>query len=264
MGTFVLTGAASGIGAATRQRLIEADHTVIGIDLRDAEIVSDLGTADGRAAAIDGALKACDGVLDGLVTCAGVSAPASADTILGVNWFGTRDLCDGLRPALAASAGIAKVVAVSSNSTTLMPNLPEAAVDALFADDQPEALRLAQEGWDASSVAYGISKTAVARYVRRVSTTDPWAGAGIRLNAVAPGAIMTPLLQAGIDDPVQGQFIEAMAIPSGGFGQPDQIAQWIEFMLSDAADFMVGSIVFVDGGTEAVHRPDAWPQTYSL
>lgn len=264
MGDYVLTGAASGIGAATYQRLTAAGHQVIGVDLRDAEIIGDLSTPDGRAGAVGAALDACSGTLDGLVTCAGVSAPASADTILGVNWFGTRDICEGLRPALAASEGIAKVVAISSNSTTLMPNIPEDAVDALFADDQATALRLAEGGWDVSSVAYGISKTAVARYVRRMSTSDDWAGAGIRLNAIAPGAIMTPLLQAGIDDPVQGQFIEAMAIPSGGFGEPDQIAQWIEFMLSDAADFMVGSIVFVDGGTEAVHRPDAWPKTYPL
>lgn len=264
MGVYVLTGSASGIGAATRQRLTAAGHSVIGIDQREADIVADLSSTQGRSDAVTQALAACAGALDGLITCAGVSAPASAETILAVNWFGTRDLCEGLRPALAAAPGIAKVVAISSNSTTLMPNLPEQAVDALFNDDQAEALRLAQEGWDASSVAYGISKTAVARYVRRSATTDQWAGAGIRLNAVAPGAIMTPLLQAGIDDPVQGQFIEAMAIPAGGFGEPDQIAQWIEFMVTDAADFMVGSIVFIDGGTEAVHRADAWPQTYPM
>lgn len=262
--TIVLTGCASGIGAATRTRLEAAGHSIIGVDLRDAEIVADLSTDDGRERAVAEAVEACGGVLDGLVTCAGVSAPVAADVILQVNWFGSRVFLDGLRPALAASEGIAKAVAISSNSATLMPNIPEEGIDALFAGDVAEPLRMANEGWDASSIAYGISKTAVARYVRRNAPTPDWAGAGIRLNSVAPGAVMTPLLQGGLDDPMQGELIAGLQIPSGGFGEPDQLAQWIEILLSDAADFMVGSVVFVDGGSDAQIRGDAWPRTYTM
>ena len=67
MGTIAISGSASGIGAATR-KMLEADgHTVIGLDLRDAEVTADLSTHEGRDTAVAAVLDACDGVLDGLV-----------------------------------------------------------------------------------------------------------------------------------------------------------------------------------------------------
>lgn len=264
MGTHVLTGSASGIGAATRARLESAGHSVIGVDLRDADIIADLSTAEGRATALEEVRGRLDGQLDGLVPCAGVSVPASAELTVAVNWFGTETFLTGLRPELAASDGIAKVVVACSNSTTISPNTPESAVDALLAMDEAEAVRLCQESFDASAISYAVSKTALARYVRRNAPRAEWAGAGIRLNAIAPGAVQTPLLQAGLDSENYGDSIRMLPVPAGDFGSPDQIARWIEFMLSDAADFMVGSIVFVDGGSDALIRPDAWPQTFTM
>ena len=54
MGTHVVTGAAGGIGSALRERLEGDGHTVIGVDVRDAEVIADLATVDGRAAMVDG------------------------------------------------------------------------------------------------------------------------------------------------------------------------------------------------------------------
>ncbi len=265
MGTVVITGSASGIGAATRTRVEAAGHTVVGVDLRDAEVLADLSTDEGRSAALADVLERTDGVIDGLVTSAGVGPPVNEHLVLDINWFGTEVFLTGLREALAASEGIAKVVAVSSNSTTTSPNTPDELIDALLAMDGASAhAQLEDLGDFVIGFAYAASKTAVARYVRRHAPTPEWAGSGIRMNAVAPGATMTPLLQGGLDDEMFGPAIKGFPVPTGGFGSPEQIATWIEMMLSDAADFMAGSIVFVDGGTDAMVRADDWPRTYNF
>lgn len=261
MGTIVITGSASGIGAATRVRVERAGHTVVGVDRSGAEIDADLSTADGRAAAVAQISGAHDRI-DGLVTAAGISAPCDAATLIGVNWFGTEAFLSGLRPLLAAS-GDASVVAVSSNSTSTSPNTPDELVDACLAGDEPLARTLAEQHGDIFS--YPASKIAVARWVRRHAPTAEWAGSGIRLNAIAPGATQTPLLQHGLDSEELGDLIRGFPVPTGGFGTADQIAAWIEQMLiGDGARFMCGSVVFVDGGTDALVRPDAWPTTYSM
>ncbi|HEX3946368.1 MAG TPA: SDR family NAD(P)-dependent oxidoreductase, partial [Acidimicrobiales bacterium] len=106
MTTVAVTGAASGIGAACARRLAGAGATVIGIDLRDTAVRADLGTPEGRAAAIEGVTERAGGALDGLVTCAGLAgAPSRSGSLLAsVNYFGTVALLDGLRPLLAAGS----------------------------------------------------------------------------------------------------------------------------------------------------------------
>ena len=104
---------------------------------------------------------------------------------------------------------------------------------------------------------YAASKLALARFVRRAATGATWAGAGIRLNAVAPGATLTPLLQRGLDHPRLGAAIRGFPIPLGGFGEPDRIASAIAFLLGPDAGFCCGSVLFVDGGSDALLRPDA-------
>lgn len=264
METIAISGSASGIGAATR-RMLEADgHRVIGIDLRDAEVIADLSTHEGRAAAVDAVLDRCDGVLDGLVPAAGLGPPVPAGLIAEVNYFGSEALLDGLRPALAA-ADQASVVQVGSNSTTLTPNLPDELVDAFLDHDRATITRLLDEIGEPfnSGVAYGASKTAITRWCRRHATTDPWAGTGIRLNVIAPGAVQTALLKGGDDDPTYGPLTSQLPIPTGR-GEPDDIAAWIRFMLSPAARFACGSVVFVDGGSDAVLRTDDWPRTFTM
>jgi NAD(P)-dependent dehydrogenase (short-subunit alcohol dehydrogenase family) len=72
MAVIVVTGSASGIGRATRERLEASGADVIGVDLRDAEVLADLATPVGRTAAIAAVLQAAGSSIDGLVTCAGV------------------------------------------------------------------------------------------------------------------------------------------------------------------------------------------------
>ncbi|HEY3189929.1 MAG TPA: SDR family oxidoreductase [Solirubrobacteraceae bacterium] len=258
LSTIAVTGSASGIGAATRHRLVEHGHRVIGVDLHDADVEADLGTPEGRRHAIERVTELCHGALDGLVTCAGLAGLPNrpASLLVSVNYFGTVDLLAGLRDVLAAGTEPA-AVAISSNSTTTQPGIPLGLVEACLAGDETAARALAGEGESVST--YAVTKLALSRWIRRHAPTEEWAGADIRLNAVAPGATQTPLLEEGLEDPSIGPLIEGFTVPIGRRGKPEEIATFIEFLLGPDARFFCGSVLFCDGGTDALMRADDVP-----
>jgi len=259
--TVVVTGSASGMGAATRARLEADGQRVIGVDLRDADVVADLGTAEGRRAAIDGVVALADGSIDGLVTWAGLAGldALPGSLLVSVNYFGTVELLDGLRPLLAAGDRPA-AVAISSNSTTVQPGIPMDVVEACLAGDEPGARKAADAA--GAMAVYPATKTAVARWTRRNAVRSEWAGAGITLNAVAPGVVETPMLQATREDPVIGQYIDVFEVPVGRKGTADELAAFVQFLLGPDARFFCGSVLFVDGGTDAHFHPDDVPQPW--
>jgi NAD(P)-dependent dehydrogenase (short-subunit alcohol dehydrogenase family) len=255
----VVTGSASGIGAACRKRLAAQGATVIGIDLGEAEITADLGTADGRRSALDAVADRSGGRLDGLVTCAGVAGAPSrpGSTVASINYFGSVALLEGLRPLLTGSP-MPAAVAISSNSTTIQPAIPSDVVAALLDGDE-EVARAAADG--AGAVAtYAASKLAIAYWVRRHAVTEEWAGSGIRLNAVAPGMVDTPL----VAEPEMRPLVEALPIPVGRPGRPEEIAALVDLLLGPDGGFFCGSVVLVDGGTEALLRPTDWPAAWDV
>jgi NAD(P)-dependent dehydrogenase (short-subunit alcohol dehydrogenase family) len=253
--TVALSGAASGIGRALCERLEGDGQRVIGVDVHSAEVTADLSSEAGRAAAVRGVLHACAGSLDGVVACAGLG-PQHDDpaAIVSVNYFGAIALLDGLRDALAVGRAPA-AVAVSSNSATISPGADGRVAAACREGDEVAARREAAAR-DGTS-AYAGAKLALARWVRRTATQGLWAGRGIRLNAVAPGATLTPLLQGGLDHPTLGAAIRGFPIPLGGFGDPARVAAAIAFLLGPDAAFCCGTVLFVDGGSDALLRPDA-------
>jgi NAD(P)-dependent dehydrogenase (short-subunit alcohol dehydrogenase family) len=261
MGTYAVTGSASGMGRAVAVKLRQNGHTVIGVDIRDTDVVADLAIPAGRRGASADVLAACDGVLDGAVMAAGIGPTKGAERLITeVNYFGVVELLQAWQPALAAGNG-AKVVAFASNSTTTVPAVPGRAIRALLAGDAEQALRRYRPfGRYAPPIAYAASKIAVSRWVRRHAVTSAWAGAGIRLNALAPGAIMTPMLEEQLSNPADAKVIRDFPIPIGGFGDTAQLADWVIFMLSESADFLCGSVIFVDGGSDAYFRSDDWPR----
>ena len=111
--TCVITGSASGIGAATARRLSEAGARVIGVDLRAANVIADLATEAGRAALIEGVTRLSGGAIDAVIASAG---GGPAETMLQLNFFGTVATLQGLRPMLAKSTA-PRAVAVSSISS---------------------------------------------------------------------------------------------------------------------------------------------------
>ncbi len=268
MGVYAVTGAASGMGKAVAEKLRAAGHTVIGVDLRDVEVVADLSTSTGRRQASTAVLGSAGGRLDGAVLAAGVGPgpePGQVHGIVQVNYLGVVELLDAWRPALASS-GQARVVVFSSNATTTVPVVPRGVVLALLAGNADKAEKVANRRGRsyAPALAYAGSKIAVTRWVRRQAVRPDWAGAGIRLNAIAPGAVLTPLLRRQLETPAERARIERFPVPIGGFGDPSQLADWVVFMLGPAADFLVGSVVFVDGGTDAYFRAADWPRAVPL
>ena len=265
MGTYAISGSASGMGAATRRRLEAAGHRVIGIDLRDAEVIADLGTAQGRSGAVAAVIDAAGGALNGAVSAAGVGPPVAGELIARVNYFGSQALLDGLRPALAASGG-AQVVQFGSNSATTTPNLPDDLLDAYLGGREDDAVVIvnAADAVFAPAIAYGGAKLAITRWCRRVAVTNPWVGEGIRLNVIAPGPVDTPLLRAGQADDVYGPLMEAFPVPVTETPEADTLAEWVEFLLSPAARFACGSVIYIDGGTDALMRSDDWPRTFTM
>jgi NAD(P)-dependent dehydrogenase (short-subunit alcohol dehydrogenase family) len=255
MGVYAVTGSASGIGAATRERLEAGGHRVIGVDLAAASVIADLGSHEGRQSALAQVIAECGGSLDGVVACAGLAGlpgrPASV--LVSVNYFGAVELIAGLREPLAEGGGA--VVAISSNSTTCQPGFSLALVDACLSGDEAAARLLADEG--DSLTAYPATKTAIARWIRRNATAAEWIGAGVRLNAVAPGMVETPLVAEGRADPTVGPLLDMYPMPLGRAGYPAEIARAIELLLE--TEYCVGTVMLIDGGTEALFRPDAWP-----
>src|SRR5215469_13382913 len=108
--TYVVTGAASGIGAATARWLRERGSRVIGCDLCDADVVADLTTDEGRKALVDGVTRLSGGSIDAIAAVAGGGPP---QTSLQLNFFGTVATLEGLRPLLKSSPA-PRAIAVSS------------------------------------------------------------------------------------------------------------------------------------------------------
>jgi NAD(P)-dependent dehydrogenase (short-subunit alcohol dehydrogenase family) len=251
------------MGAATAARVRAAGDRVIGVDVRDADVVADLGTAEGRAAAIAEVTALSGGALDGLVTAAGLAGlpDRPASLLVSVNYFGTVELLAGLRPLLANGTDAA-AVAFSSNSTTCQPGLDESLIRALLEGD--EAAARAQAGEGESLSTYPVTKTALSWWVRKHAPTADWAGAGITLNAIAPGAVDTPLLQEGLNDPTVGPAIEGFQAPIGRRGTPDELAAVVEFLLGPSTRFVTGSVWFCDGGMDAMLRAEDWPSPWKI
>jgi NAD(P)-dependent dehydrogenase (short-subunit alcohol dehydrogenase family) len=246
-----VTGSASGLGSATRARLEASGCRVLGIDVRDAEVVADLSTPEGRSEAV-AAVEGATDALDGVVACAGLGPHVLPTRLLvAVNYFGAVDVLDGLLPILAEGDDPAAVV-IASNSIGLIPDLGSGIVDTMVDHDEPRALELADE--IEGAVLYGLTKQALARGVRHRAAA--WGERGVRLNAIAPGPTMTPLLQGSLDDEKLGPLVDALPIPLGRRAQPDEMAAIVEFMLGTGASYVHGAIWFADGGTDAVVRTD--------
>ena len=249
MGTYVLTGGATGIGAAIKEKLRAQGHRVVVIDLKDGDYLADLGDPETRSSVVS---KVADEVpeIDGLITCAGVASQfPNTGKILAINYFGTTEVIEGLSANVVTGG---RIIAISSNSAP-MSTRPDL-IDALL--DGPEAAAVAMGAELNGHECYASSKNAVARYMRR--TAPILAQRGISFNALAPGYISTPMTQAVENDEEYGPLIKAFvdSIPLGRPGQADDVANLAMFLLSPEGAYVAGSTLFIDGAHDAMMRPD--------
>ena len=210
---------------------------------------------------MEGASEQSGGELAGIVTCAGLAGlPGRAGSLLAsVNYFGTVDLLEGLRPLLAPGGA---AVAISSNSTTVQPAVPADLVEACLRHDEELSAQIADAR--GSLVTYPATKLALAHWVRRNATGPDWAGSGLRLNAVAPGMIDTPMVASMRADAKAGPMLDMLPIPAGRPGRAEEIAAVIDLLLGPDGTFFCGSVVFCDGGSDALLRTNDWPAAWDI
>ena len=253
MGIFAMTGGATGIGAALREQLLERGDTVIVADIKEGDVIADLATAEGRRAAIEGIKALAPDGLDGFIPCAGLGSHIKpASLIARVNYFAVIDTVEGLRDRVAKKKG--SILLVSSNSAPMLPN-DNPYVSACMAGDREEvALEYATDG----HTAYAGSKRGITLWMR--SRVAEYAAAGVRLNAVAPGITLTNMTEEIAADDEFAESIRQFAeiTPLGDSARPEQIANAMAFLLSPEASFICGAVLFVDGGTDAMLRPDSF------
>lgn len=245
----VVTGAGSGMGRACVEHVRSRADIVVAVDLEDPGVdgaigwATDVADADAVRALADRAREA--GTFRALVHAAGIS-PTMADArrVIEVDLVGTQlllDAFDGL-----VSGGSAAVCFSSSAAYAIAPFMnPE--LEAAVSDPlAPGFLDRAVEtvGGD-SGFAYALAKVGVIRAAARAAVT--WGPRGGRVNSLAPGLIDTPMGRQEFAEQAVMKDMLAQT-PVGRFGQADEVAAVAAFLVSDAASFVNGIDVLVDGG----------------
>lgn len=253
MKTFVMTGATTGIGAAVRSAIEARGDKVVNIDIKGGDINVDLATDEGRQTALAEVRAQHPDGIDGWIPCAGLG-PQFRDhaTIVSVNFYHVRVMTEALEDLLRKKLGV--TVLIASNSAPI-PGLNEELVESMAVENDEAKTRELVRKLDGFN-AYAGSKLALVRWMRPLATR--WAAEGMRINAIAPGTTDTPLLQAGLDDEIFGNAIRNFKVPIGKFARPEQVAKGVLFLAGDDADYCIGSVLFVDGGSDALIRPNGF------
>ena len=217
----LVTGAASGIGAATVARLRRDGAEVIAVDLGGDGLVADVATAAGVA----GIVAAAGDRLDILVNNAGVCPIGPVAALDDADWARAFDI---------------NVTAPLRLSRALLPLLSASKAGRILNTGS-----ILSSYGNAALVAYSASKHAILGLTRALA--NEFGPSGITVNCVQPGCIVTTMTAPLLDDPENARYYIERS-PLGRLGQPEDIADVFAFLASDDARFITGQGITVDGG----------------
>lgn len=245
--TVVVTGCASGIGAAVTEKLAGAGASVVGIDRNKPN--TDLGrfisTDLSNRQSISAAVSQMPGEIWGLFNCAGLSGGAAdPQTVLRVNFIGLRELSEAVERRIPSGGAI---VSTTSGAGQDFEKNRDEVIGLVRTAGFDEALRWAKEH-DAYVVkrgGYPVSKEALILYT--LERCFELGGRGVRINCVAPGVTDTPMLKDSMK--VYGEeFFKTPPMPLGRMASAEEQANILIFLNSDWASYVNGQTIWSDGG----------------
>lgn len=241
---YVVTGAASGIGQSVAEKLLAAGAEVYSLDRNTpsvavtAHIPVDLASVD----SIDAALAQLDGRFDALLNVAGIPGTAPAELVFAVNTLAVRHLTEAFLDRLSEGGN---VVVVSSTAGIGWPNRLDTIRTVLATDTFEEGVRWFKDNPQEGNT-YNFSKEVTTVYVMSMGLALH--DMGVRINAVLPGPVQTPIL-ADFRESMGHDTIDGLEEMLGRHATPEDVADVVLFLASDAARWVNGETVTVDGGT---------------
>lgn len=245
----VVTGCASGIGAALCGQLRDLGAEVIGLDVRPPAGPADFVEIDlADPASIERATRDVAGEIDSLFNVAGVSSGIGDPLrVVTINFLGTRMFTEALLPRVASS-----VVCVSSLAAVNYPEHLAQVAGLLATRSMADGIRWCHENPDAlADGGYRLSKEAIIGYVVRNAAS--LGARGIRINCTGPGVTETPILDQ-LRSAYGQDYLDTIPKPLGRVSDPDEQAAVLAFLGSRAAGYITGQVIWVDGGNIAARR----------
>jgi NAD(P)-dependent dehydrogenase (short-subunit alcohol dehydrogenase family) len=243
----VVTGGASGVGAALVDLLTELGASVTVIDVKEPAAGTPFVRADlSDPASVDAAAAAVEGPVDALFNNAGVAATLPTAVVMSVNYLGPRRLTDRLLDRMPAGAAVTYTASIAGGQ---WPQRLAKIQELLDIDGWDDALKWIDAENELITDAYSFSKECVQVHVMRSSKAT--ATRGVRTNSVCPGIIDTPLIpdfEATMSRPLL-DWTATQGI--GRFAQPREIAGVLAFLGSDASAYLNGTNLIADAGFTA-------------
>lgn len=259
----VVTGCASGIGAALVGQLTGLGAEVVGLDVRPPAFeLNDFHPVDlSDPASIDSAVGSIDGQVDALFNVAGVSSGIGNPLlVVKIDFLGTRHLTEALAPRMPSGAAIASVSSLAaSNYEANVAEVAGLLATRSFDDgvawcgEHPDAL---------ADGGYRLAKEAIILY--GMKSAVPLGARGIRINCTGPGVTETPILDQ-LRTKYGQAYLDDIPKPLGRVSNPDEQAAVLVFLNSAAAGYITGQVVWVDGGNIAsrlattMEGASSWP-----
>lgn len=240
---YVVTGAASGIGHALAEKLVALGAEVTSLDRNPptAAVARHIEVDLANPRNIDAALEELDGEFDGLMSIAGIPGTAPADLVLAVNSLAVRHLTEAFFERLRPRG---TVTIVSSTAGFGWPQRLDMIRDLLATDTFEEGAAWFKAHPQQGN-AYNFSKEVTTVYT--LSMGLALAQMGFRINAVLPGPVQTPIL-VDFEETMGKDNLDAIKELLGRHATPGDIADAVLFLASDAAQWINGHTLVVDGG----------------